>query len=98
MTSLMAEAIRKRRLISISYSPGQRLVEPHAVGISKDGKALLRAYQVSGASASSEHEHWKIFRIDRMGSVEMSGDTFSGPRHGYRRGDSAMKGGIIAEL
>ncbi|MEZ5953746.1 MAG: WYL domain-containing protein [Hyphomonas sp.] len=94
----MKSAILNRKQMTIHYEPGSRVIEPHALGYSQNGDLLLRAYQVSGASASGEHEHWKLFRIDRMSAANDNGETFDGPRPGYRKGDKAMKGGIIAEL
>ncbi len=91
-------AIRKRARIWIDYDPGVRLVEPHAVGRSREGKLLLRAFQTQGASASGEHVNWKLLRLDRLKSYSPSEETFDGPRGGYKRGDSAMKGGILEEL
>lgn len=98
MTGVLAEAINNRLVLAIDYPPGERLIEPHALGLSRDGNTLLRAYQVSGASASGEHRHWKLFRADRMRAASPSGGAFSNPRPGYHRGDQAMKGGIIAQL
>lgn len=98
ITGLITDAIRRKAVLQIVYSPGVRLVEPHAYGWSADGNELLRAYQTEGASASGEHEWWKLFRIDRAESIELVGVTFDGPRSQYKRGDSAMKGGIIAQL
>ncbi len=98
MTDELANAIRTQSLLKIWYAPGERLVEPHAFGRSSKGDLLLRAFQVSGVSSSGEHENWKLFRVDRLGSVELAPNTFDGPRPGYRKGDTAMKGGIIEEL
>lgn len=56
------EAIQNLKCLIIDYPPGRRVVEPHAFGRSNDGHLLLRAYQTEGASASGEHEHWKLFR------------------------------------
>ncbi|MEP4445013.1 MAG: hypothetical protein ABJ059_16415 [Hyphomicrobiales bacterium] len=89
-------AARKR--LTINYPPGQRLVEPHAAGYSSDGNPLVRVYQVSGASTSGEHAHWKLLRADRLISSAVEGSSFVGPRPGYKRDDKAMKGGIIAQL
>jgi len=97
MTTDWAKAIKERKRIRIFYEPGQRLIEPHAYGRSSKGDLLLRAFQVEGASASGEHHYWKLFRLDRMGSSGPGGN-FETPRPGYKRGDRAMKGGIIAEL
>lgn len=98
MLSAIKQAIEGRKVLEIDYPPGKRFVEPHALGYSADGNALLRAYQTAGASASGEHVNWKLSRIDRAGSAGPTGNSFSGPRPDYRRGDSAMKGGIIAKL
>ena len=97
-SALVTAAINNRKVLRIVYPPGARLVEPHALGWSADGNLLLRAYQTEGASASGEHEWWKLFRTDRAQSIELAGTTFDRPRPEYKRGDRAMKGGIIAEL
>jgi len=97
MTIDWKTAIQEKRRVRLFYPPGERLVEPHALGYSSKGDLLLRAFQVEGASASNEHHEWKLFRLDRMGSSGPD-EVFTGPRPGFKRGDSAMKGGIIAEL
>lgn len=91
-------AIRQRRTLLVNYAPGAREIEPHAVGVGADGQHLLRAFQTDGASASGEHINWKLFRLDRFGGPPKLAGKFPGPRPGYRRGDSAMKRGIIEEL
>ncbi len=98
MTSDAKESIENRLVLEVEYPPGVRLIEPHALGIGSSGQTLLRAFQTDGASASGESPHWKLFRMDRMKSLSVTGQKFFGPRDGYKRGDRAMKGGIIAEL
>ncbi len=94
----IVDAIQHKKRLQIHYPPGSRLIEPHTLGFSKDGHQLLRAFQVSGASESNEHKDWKLFRLDKLTSQCENGDTFAGPRSGYKKGDKAMKGGIISEL
>jgi predicted DNA-binding transcriptional regulator YafY len=98
MIDRIESAIRRRVCIELDYLPGIRIIEPHALGISKDGDVLLRAYQISGASASGEHENWKLFRVDRISGLSESTQTFAGPRPQYNPNDSAMKQGVIACL
>jgi predicted DNA-binding transcriptional regulator YafY len=98
MIEAIADAIRNKRCITFNYPPGIRYIEPHALGRSAAGDVLLRAYQTAGASKSEEHEHWKLFRLDRCEGQEPNRDTFLGPREGYKQNDKAMKGGIIAQL
>lgn len=97
MAAIVA-AIENKRCLSIDYEPGLRLIEPHALGTGSDGQILLRAYQVSGASASGEPEHWKLFRVDRIRDVTPDDTPSEAPRPGYKRGDRAMKQGIISEI
>lgn len=98
MRSTIEEAIKSRRVIRMDYDPGVRLVEPHALGYSRKGDLLLRAFQTDGASASGESPNWKLFRLDRIRSATATNDNFVGPRPEYNPDDSAMKGGVIACL
>ena len=98
MLTTIQNAIHNCHRLQVSYEPGSRVIEPHAVGYGSDGQLLLRAFQVSGVSASGEHHDWKLLRLDKLMSANNNGQVFDGPRPGYRKGDKAMKGGIIAEL
>lgn len=95
---IISQAIAERRVLSVVYPPGLRLIEPHVLGRSANGDPLLRAYQREGASASGEHEHWKLFRVDRIVSAALTEISFADPRPLYNRDDKAMKGGIIARV
>lgn len=98
MNSALIQAIEEMRLLEVDYDPGLRIVEPHAYGESSQGNELLRAFQTEGESASGEHVNWKLFRVDRIKSLQLLDAHFAGPRPEYRRGDSAMKGEIFAQL
>lgn len=98
MRDLIVRAISERRVITLDYTAGQRSVEPHAFGLSSNGDLLLRAYQTEGASESGEHRWWKLFRIDRIRSLNLGEASFDGARPEYKRGDKHMVGGIIAQL
>ncbi len=98
MNQEIINAIKNKQLIRLDYEPGVRIIEPHTYGRNRNGNELLRAYQTDGASASGEQENWKLFRIDRIESLEVLSETFDGPRDGYTNGDSAMTSEIYAEL
>jgi predicted DNA-binding transcriptional regulator YafY len=98
MLALLTAAIEGRRLVSIWYDPGVRVVEPHALGYGSDGQLLLRAFQVAGASASDQPVHWKLFRLDRIKDAKLNGRVFRKPRPEYQRDDRAMTRGIIAQI
>ena len=94
----IAAAIREKRALRIHYAPGWRDIEPHALGRGSQGQFLLRAFQTDGATASGEDVHWKLFRVDRLSGPPVVTGAFEDPRPGFRRGDSAMAGGIIAQV
>lgn len=98
MLADIVAAIQQQRTLTINYAPGLREIEPHAVGYGSGGQILLRAFQTSGVSASGKPVNWKLFRVGRLGGAPQAGGHFVGPRPGYRRGDSAMTGGVIAQL
>lgn len=94
----LRKAIQEQLCIEVNYFLGRRILEPHAFGISSEGNGLLRAFQTSGASSTGERVGWKLMRVDRIEDIAVLSSTFQSPRPGYRKGDSAMKGGIIAQL
>lgn len=65
------DAIDNRYRVLIDYSdaennaPGQRLIEPYALGITRAGNLALRSYQYQGASLRGIPK-WKLFRLDRI--------------------------------
>lgn len=95
---IITSAISARRRLAVRYFPGARLIEPHALGIGSSGQMLLRAFQVSGESASGEYINWKLLRVDRVEFIAVTEEVFVGPRPEYKRGDKAMTRGIIREL
>ncbi len=98
MLDFLEDAIDEMRVISITYTPGDRVIEPHALGRTRDGHYVLRAYQTSGATSSGKSEGWKLFRVDRIYDACGLDMNFEFPRPLYNPLDSAMRGGVIAHL
>src|SRR5262249_36968242 len=80
MLPVLIAAIEGRRLVSLWYDPGVRVVEPYVVGYGSDGQVLLRAFQVWGASASHQPVQWKLFRLDRIRDAKLNDRRFRKPR------------------
>jgi hypothetical protein len=65
-------------------------VEVHAVGYTKTGEPVMRAWKVRGGSASVGKVGWKLKRLaDALGAV-ISEEPSAAPRKGYKRGDPAL--------
>lgn len=90
MSHPLCLAIAQREVIRFTYDGGMRTVEPHAHGYSKAGHAVLRGYQLEGASSSGVPVGWKLFAIGRMGPATGTGTRFATPRAGYARWDREM--------
>jgi predicted DNA-binding transcriptional regulator YafY len=46
--------------------PSKRYIQVYQYGITKAGNRAIRAYQIFGASKTSNPSDWKIFRLDRI--------------------------------
>ncbi|GIV04287.1 MAG: hypothetical protein KatS3mg015_3117 [Fimbriimonadales bacterium] len=84
-------AIGSRRVLRFYYGGGPRTVEPHCYGRSRKGDELLRGYQTGGYSESRESVGWKLFHVSDISGLQLTGDSFVGPRAGYNPQDSAME-------
>ena len=91
-------AIRERRILRVQYPPGERMIEPYAIGFTAAQNIVVRCWQRQGASASCGDEGMKLMRLDRFLLVEPTEIHFFRPRPEFDPNDTAMKGGIIAAL
>ena len=96
MNQLITDAINTLQVLKFTYSGIDRVVEPHAIGISRTGKVLLRCFQTLGGHVTPGHE-WDLCELSKISNLRVSGDSFQGPRPGYRKGDSRMVS-IFAQL
>lgn len=98
MQTEILKAIRERRVLALAYHPGVRRIIPCTYGVGSSGQALLRAFQIAGASASGGASGWKLFTVGKISSLEATEEEFAYAPAGYRRGDPAMRRGILGEL
>jgi len=96
MSKVITDAIKNKQVIEFYYDGGPRTVEPHCFGTTTAGNPGLRGYQTAGYSSSGSLG-WKMFDMSKASGIKTSGNTFSGPRPGYKRGDRGMSS-INAEL
>lgn len=86
ISSLIADAIGRRRVLEFFYEGSLRKVEPHLLGNNQTGTLTLSAWQLSGGSAVS----WRAFHVARMSQVVVTDEMFDGPRSGYNPNDRTM--------
>lgn len=96
MLQTIIDAIHNRRVLAFTYSGIARVVEPHAVGVSRAGNDALRCFQTQGGHVTPGHE-WDFCDLSQIIGLHATGDVFSGARPDYRKGDKHMKH-IYAEL
>lgn len=96
MLQIIIDAIRNRKVLSFTYHNIARIVEPHAVGVSRTGHDALRCFQIQGGHVTPGHE-WDFCEISKISNLSATGQLFIGERPGYRRGDKHMTT-IYAEL
>jgi predicted DNA-binding transcriptional regulator YafY len=80
---------------------GLRLIEPVALGRSKRGNLVLRAWDEEGAShrgylGTRPMPGWRLFKLDKILSYKPSGENFNTPRPNFNTtGDKDMTSIII---
>jgi hypothetical protein len=84
------EALKLKQRLELRYSGRVRAVEVHAAGFTKEGKPVIRVWQVRGPSASGGVSGWKLFRLDEITSANLLEEASEAPRPGYHAGDPAM--------
>ena len=90
MDSRISDAIKNLNLLEFYYDGGNRIVEPHCYGITNAGNEALRAFQVGGFSSSGKFG-WRMFELSKSRNLRLLNENFSGPRHGYKKGDKNMR-------
>lgn len=98
LVAIACEALESRHCLELRYDGYCRIVEVHAVGSTREGHWVMRAWQVRGGSVSNEPVGWKLLRLDEAFAANVTIEQANVPRPGYRRGDKAMVGGIKAQL
>ncbi len=104
----LRRAIRQKKRITVNYTPiregavGERTLEPHALGYSKEGHLLLRAWVNAGVSrsyplvnsinrANQFKKRWRLFRVDNLTDVNLTNQLFTTRPHYNEEGDKAMQ-------
>ena len=95
-------AINRRQVVSMNYDgnpdggQGFRALEPVALGRSKRGNLVMRAWDREGASHTAKTGEQplpgrRMFRLDKIFSFKPTGEVYNEPHPGYNfNGDKSM--------
>lgn len=78
------DAIQNRYRVRIEYKdnenkpPTKRFIEVYAIGLSKAGNPVIRAYQLFGGT-TTKIPKWKFFRLDKIVKWEPTKVKFNTP-------------------
>ncbi len=97
MNQTICNAILNRHVLKFTYHGHPRVVQPHAYGLSRKGKEVIRCYQTGGNSRSGRVPPWRLIRLDQIVSLIVTEEHFVGERPGYVKGDKGMST-IFCEL
>ena len=97
------KSIRDKSVTIIYYDGGKglRRIEPVAVGYSKAGNLVLRAWDEEGSSHTATIGDqplpgWRLFRADKILSYRITPEKFTTARPGYNfDGDKSMNRVIL---
>jgi predicted DNA-binding transcriptional regulator YafY len=96
------DAVNGRQVCIVYYDGdepggrGLREIEPVALGKSKAGNLVMRAWDREGASHTGYKGEqplpgWRLFRLDKVLSCKPSGEVYNEPRPNYNfNGDKSM--------
>ena len=79
----LVRAILDHRVVEFVYQGYRRTVEPYLLGLHEAGEPILLGYQTGGLSQSGEIPGWRTFITTAIGDVEITANSFAGPRSGF---------------
>ena len=79
----LVRAILDHRIIEFVYEGYRRTVEPYLLGLHEAGEPILLGYQTAGQSQSGEIPGWRTFITTAIGDVEITANSFTGPRSDF---------------
>lgn len=91
--SMLCDAIRRRRAVSVYYHGGRRTLEPYCIGLVRYGdrhNESLLGWQAGGYAEIGDAQGWKLYRAADMEDMEILRLEFDGRRPGFDPEDVDM--------
>lgn len=84
MNNNIIQAIVNKQRLVVTYNGSERLVEPHAYGLDKNGQGKLRVFQIA---EEEEHKGWRLLKEDAITDIKVAAENFDEPQVGYQKDD-----------
>ncbi|MBZ2172167.1 hypothetical protein [Nitratidesulfovibrio sp. SRB-5] len=94
MNDLISTAIRNRCCLFVRCAEHECMIEPHLLGLSANGKLLLKSYQSPIPDTPFPVAGWRTYRLEDIEEIELTDIPFPGPRADY----DATQPGRIAKV
>ena len=102
LQATLLRAIASRREIELFYkragsATGRRMVAPHALFRSGDGRHFLHAFQTEGVSDRGGLPDWRSFALESIAGATILSAQFE-PREDYDPASKAYSAGLLASV
>ena len=94
-TGELVDAVRAHRAVELVYRGGSRIIHPHAVYRSANGKLCVDGVQVAGTTRSGALPGWREFELMKIADVRVLETTFD-PDADYKPGSDKYRHGLLA--
>ena len=69
-------ALEWQELLVFEYKERDRVVAPFVFGVSAEGNALMRGFQLEGSSRSGKGAGWRVFQVRELSMLGLYGEWF----------------------
>lgn len=90
MRSTLCNAIGNQNIVEFQYRGQPRVVERHKVGKTTKGNVVLSGYQSGGRGNEINPPDWGLYKLRKIGNLNVTNGSFSGPRPQYSPNDKRM--------
>jgi hypothetical protein len=97
MEKIACDALRAGKRLELRYGGFTRVVEVHAVGVTRKGDLIASVWQVRGGSAHDEPTGWKTLTLADISAAALIDEPSMAPRPGYAPRMKSMHR-VICEL
>jgi hypothetical protein len=79
MKDLICTAVRQKKTARFGYEGASIIAEPFCVGVSTDGKEVMKGFQIAGGASG-----WRLYEIAKMQNFDITKLTFGLTRQGFK--------------